>query len=269
MDAVFLDAHGDVRYRLVSHLAAAGFPFRGVPLESSVDDFDVAVVPAGPWSARLTPDQRRRVVLFLVDAMPSTCRLRQHFRHAIVHDAVQAAAWGADVATVVRPLCPPGPVSDASGGIIGIANCWRELSPAGFAFAAAMPGAVLYGHGCPAGVAHDHDVLATARFLVHSKRCGYLCNAVVKAVAAGVPVLIDPQTLPLGYAGLLTPGETCLVDTDPVRLAARAEGLSPAEYGRMRRACLALRPQLTVPDPATGAALAAVLTRVAEEGRRR
>ena len=41
--------------------------------------------------------------------------------------------------------------------------------------------------------------------LVHIKRCGYLCNSVVKAISYGVPIIMDRGTYDYGYQDILIP----------------------------------------------------------------
>ncbi|AYV83506.1 MAG: hypothetical protein Hyperionvirus7_77 [Hyperionvirus sp.] len=44
----------------------------------------------------------------------------------------------------------------------------------------------------------DKKALLNARYLLHVKRSGHVCNAVVKALALGVPVIMDTETYEIG-----------------------------------------------------------------------
>jgi len=56
----------------------------------------------------------------------------------------------------------------------------------------------LYGDDNPAGTIDDRRALREAKFLLHLKPTGSTCQAVVKAIASGVPVLTDEATWKAG-----------------------------------------------------------------------
>lgn len=66
---------------------------------------------------------------------------------------------------------------------------------------------------------------------------GYLCNAVVNALARGVPVLTNSQTLTFGYNALLIPNKTCIVRDTPQELL---KAVQVTDYGKFRANCLEL-----------------------------
>lgn len=246
MKVVYWDRHGD-EYRRVSGQLA--------PFDISVEKYvsatpptagDVFFVHETDWFSNLSPFVRSRTILSLTQRIDGKWR-QYGVRHAIFKHNNHATEWG-EGGFCVPPLCGA-QVSDGGSDIVSLINDWKVRDATSFQFAAQIPGLKMYGSGPgQLGWAQDFEVLRKSRFLVHVKHLGYLCNAVVKAIVMGVPVLTDPETLNYGYDDLLIPGQTCVVspDIEILKLAAR---MQDDEYRVLRDNCLALRSRLTAPDP--------------------
>lgn len=79
--------------------------------------------------------------------------------------------------------------------IVSLINGYPKLWPREFQQAQSIVDeSTLYGNGNPAGGVSDRDALREAKFLLHLKPTGCVCQAVIKAIASGVPVLTDEDT---------------------------------------------------------------------------
>jgi hypothetical protein len=84
---------------------------------------------------------------------------------------------------------------------------------------------VLYGTDAPSGAVRDDAArFRRARFTLHVKHHGYVCNAVVRSLAAGVPVVMDAKTWDRGrYEGVLDPDGGIAVLSGPDEIVAFME----------------------------------------------
>lgn len=87
----------------------------------------------------------------------------------------------------------------------------------------------------------DIETIREARYLLHIKYWGHVCNAVVKALACGVPVIMDRITMESGkYGSYIRHGENGLVFDDPNEIIAFFQDLEKeAEvYARLKETCI-------------------------------
>lgn len=67
-------------------------------------------------------------------------------------------------------------------------------------------------YGAPSNMVDDIEKLKEARWLLHIKPTGVLCNAVIRALACGVPVIMDTQTFNNGwYEKVIRHGHNAIV----------------------------------------------------------
>ena len=92
--------------------------------------------------------------------------------------------------------CSNYPLLETSGNkIVALINGYPKLWPKQFEQAKSITDeSTLYGNGNPAGGRSDREALREAKFLLHLKPTGCVCQAVTKALASGVPVLTDEDT---------------------------------------------------------------------------
>jgi len=98
-------------------------------------------------------------------------------------------------------------------------------------------GCAWYGAGSAHGVVVDDAVaFRRARFTLNLKHWGYVCNAVVRSLCAGVPVVMDRRSFEIGrYEGFLAP-RCGLVVLDTVHeIAAFVRDLPAAPYAALSR----------------------------------
>lgn len=111
----------------------------------------------------------------------------------------------------------------------------------------------LYGLESANGVMHDWDALKSARYLIHLKHWGHVCNAVVKALACGVPVIMDRATFEIGaYGGYIRNGENALVMEDAGDIAAYLTCDTEREEGvflKLSETCLSEMHKYHLPYP--------------------
>lgn len=75
-----------------------------------------------------------------------------------------------------------------------------------------LPNWNISNYGAPNNFVSDIEEIQQARYLLHIKHWGHVCNAVVKALGLGVPVLMDRATFETGrYRAYVRPGENGMV----------------------------------------------------------
>lgn len=268
MRVIYWDCHGDEFWRVKEHLAAVGVHVeRYVGLKPPVRGNVIFLhegYPAGSMPSRM----RSRCIL-----APTFMLTPQHVRNfksrgymsAVFKHPDHARVWG-EGGVSLRPFCPAQPISTGEGDAISLISCYQDRGKACFDFARQIEDLKMYGWGEGLlGLVPDIEMLQTARFLVHVKHWGYLCNSVIKALSQGVPVLTDLKTLEYGYDGLLVPGVNCIA-SDDINVLKEALDMPEARYQALRANCLALREQLTTPDVPAAQAVADLIKRVARHG---
>ena len=71
-----------------------------------------------------------------------------------------------------------------------------------------------YGENCELGHIHDIDAIRDAKYLIHVKHWGHICNAVMKSLSCGVPVIMDNKTYQVGmYKNYIFHGHNAFVGT--------------------------------------------------------
>lgn len=265
MRVVYWDKHGDEFWRVSQHLASVGVEVERYLSETPPTEGDAFFVHEGPWLTSIPQELRPRCVLSLcITCTPEQVAWFQEagFKHAVLKHPNHAQVWG-EGGYALRPLCPVHPVATGNGGLVSLIDHYRARDPRSYSFARGVDGLQMYGEGeTQLGFAPDWEVLSGARFLVHVKHIGYLCNCVVKALSIGVPVLCDPETLEYGYDDLLLPERTCKVYEDPYSLN-RDIPMPEICYQELRKGCLALRERLTTPDVESASRVADLLQRLA------
>jgi len=86
----------------------------------------------------------------------------------------------------------------------------------------------------------DTEVLLASRYLVHIKYWGHVCNAVVKALALGVPVLMDAATFQVGkYAAYVNKSNGIVFPTveDMIKYLNNTE-LETYVYQKLKKYCI-------------------------------
>jgi hypothetical protein len=84
----------------------------------------------------------------------------------------------------------------------------------------------------------DIDVLKEAKWLLHIKHDGYVCNAVMKALSCGVPVVMDDKTYAnCSFEGILRHDHNAIIL--PAHEIKDFLDTCPAEqYDRIKRTCV-------------------------------
>lgn len=102
-------------------------------------------------------------------------------------------------------------------------------------------------YGTPDNVVNDVEALKDARWLVHLKRTSYVCNAVVKALGCGVPVIMDTETFHNGlFERYVRHNENGIVlPADQIK--GYLDTVDEATYARIKATCLAEAPKLNTP----------------------
>jgi hypothetical protein len=84
----------------------------------------------------------------------------------------------------------------------------------------------------------DLDALTEAKWLLHIKHNGFVCNAVMKALACGVPVLMDTKTYEAcSFEGILRHDHNAII-LPADELKEFVETCSPEQYDRIKTTCM-------------------------------
>lgn len=84
----------------------------------------------------------------------------------------------------------------------------------------------------------DLDALKDAKWLLHIKHDGYVCNAVMKALACGVPVIMDDKTfVNCSFEGILRHDHNAII-LPASELKEFLDTCPPEQYERIKRTCV-------------------------------
>lgn len=84
----------------------------------------------------------------------------------------------------------------------------------------------------------DIDALKEAKWLLHIKHNGFVCNAVMKALACGVPVIMDDKTfVNCAFEGLLRHDHNAII-LPPHEIKEFLDTCPVEQYDRIKRTCV-------------------------------
>lgn len=249
MNIVYWDKHGDERYRVCEHFASIGIQIDTYYGDSPPENADIYMIHDGP-SMSFMPKNLRKKCIIIMTAMPKyhvDNFKSQGFNYAILKNQAHIKYWGKG-GLYIRPLCRKAPITTSDGDIVSLIQNYKERAEDNFNFAKQINNIKLYGDGQgQLGLANDREILQSARFLVHIKHLGYLCNSVVKAISQGVPVLTDLKTLEFGYDEILIPNKTCIA-SDDINILNKAINMPQDQYQYLKNNCIELSNKITNPD---------------------
>jgi hypothetical protein len=87
-----------------------------------------------------------------------------------------------------------------------------------------------YVYGYPDNPIEDMPVIQDAKFVLHLKEVGYLCNVTLKAMSLTTPVIFSPESYKYGYQDYFKDGYNCIVTDD----LDKALAISDNEYNKLR-----------------------------------
>lgn len=185
----------------------------------------------GDWMDSVPAQKRSRCIVLLThgNAPHMARRVREGFKAAIVKEELVFSKWPTDLKAIVPPYIGPRPPRTwGTGGIAGLIRELDRHSPDAVRWAREAQVPI---HGSTAPDVNDHELLTTLRWLWHVKELGYICNAVVKALTHGVPILTDQRTIDAGgYGDMLKDGVNCYVRNKPLSLLEAAKSSTPLEW---------------------------------------
>jgi hypothetical protein len=85
-------------------------------------------------------------------------------------------------------------------------------------------------YGYPDNPIEDIPTIKDAKFVLHLKEVGYLCNVTLKAMSLTTPVIFSPESYKYGYQDYFKDGYNCIV-TDDID---KALAISDTEYNKLR-----------------------------------
>jgi hypothetical protein len=85
-------------------------------------------------------------------------------------------------------------------------------------------------YGYPDNPIQDIPTIQDAKFVLHLKEIGYLCNVCIKAMSLTTPVIFSPESYKYGYQDYFKDGYNCIV-TDDID---KAIAMPDAEYNKLR-----------------------------------
>lgn len=105
---------------------------------------------------------------------------------------------------------------------------------------------------------NDVEVIANSRYVLHLKYWGHVCNVVVKALALGVPVIMDKTTFTIGkYAAYVRHGENGLVfeTTEDIISYLSDVAIEGETYEKIKATCVEEAAKYHYPYPANSVQL--------------
>lgn len=77
-----------------------------------------------------------------------------------------------------------------------------------------------------------------SKWTIHIKHEGYMCNAPLKSLIHGTPVITDFETIKMNGAwSYLIPGVTCVAHDDPAMIAQMVKGMSEEDWRKLSVNC--------------------------------
>lgn len=173
---------------------------------------DLIAMPDGWWLHKI--ENKDKIILY--PCVKDTSHLTaMGFKYAFTKDSHHK--WDGD-SCVLPPLFKEHEPKEKALKACSVIHYYRERDRANFDKVRNLPYAI-YGFGHE--VNYDIDgTLSQTKFLIHFKEIGYLCNAVIKAMAHGTIPIMTANTFTFGYADYLTPNETCIIAETPDEIEA-------------------------------------------------
>jgi hypothetical protein len=206
MKIVYWDAHYDELERVNHYLKLIGLECERHLDNKPPEEFDLLFVHEAHFAGAI-PQHRRKdcIIVFCLHPIHINQYYQMGFTRAILKNSEHKKNWIGE-GVVLPPLVnvyEPAPVNDK---VVSIIHFYRQRDEQGYHSAMNL-GALVYGQGNDLGEANDHELFKEGmKALFHVKRCGYLCNAVIKAISYGVPIIMDRGTYDFGYQDILIPG---------------------------------------------------------------
>ena len=205
MKIVYWDAHYDELERVNHYLKLIGLECERHLDNKPPEEFDLLFVHEAHFAGAI-PQHRRKdcIIVFCLHPIHINQYYQMGFTRAILKNSEHKKNWIGE-GVVLPPLVKiyePAPVNDK---LVSIIHFYRQRDEQGYHSAMNL-GALVYGQGNDLGEANDHELFKEGmKALFHVKRCGYLCNAVIKAISYGVPIIMDRGTYDYGYQDILIP----------------------------------------------------------------
>ena len=249
------DKHEDEFKRISKHLAIAGITSIQYISEEppSADMADIFFVHEGPWLNTIPQEIRQRCIIAPCIKLDGYVKMlkEQGFHHAVCKTNDQLKVWSNEDSIVVPSICDSQEPANLENqkDIISLINGWKIRDSNSFSLAKQIPNIKMYGVGeDQLGYTREIEVLKTAKFLIHIKNLGYICNAVIKAIAMGVPVITTESTIRYGYEELLIHNFNTIICKD-INEIIEAINIPKDNYIKLRNNCLSMKEKLTVPNP--------------------
>lgn len=164
---------------------------------------DLVAMPDGWWLNKI--DNKDKIILY--PCVKDTSQLTaMGFKYAFTKDSHHK--WNGE-SIVLPPVFKHHEAKPKTQTACSVIHYYKERDRKNHDMIAPI-GYPIYGFGHE--VNYDIDgTLAQTKFLIHFKEIGYLCNAVIKAMAHGTIPIMSAATFTYGYADYLTPGKTCII----------------------------------------------------------
>jgi hypothetical protein len=218
MKVVYWALHPDEFERVDHYLKLVGIECEKYTDRTPPTEFDLLFVHCGPFAGEI-PQHRRKdcIIVFCIHTMHLNQYYQMGYSRAILKNSEHKKHWMGE-GVILHPLVKvyePAPVNEK---LVSIIHFYRQRDENGY-YQALNLGALVYGQGNELGEANDHDLFKQGmKALFHVKRCGYLCNAVIKGISYGVPIIMDRTTWDYGYQDILIPNYNMAVFGEDYKL---------------------------------------------------
>lgn len=234
---IIWNKHFDCLHRMIPYLTAAGYEYESVesPTPPVLKEGEVMIVYDGWWLPQVPQEIRSRCLLLLTynSEGHNNRRISEGFRACIAKEETVYEKWHTPFRVIVPPHIglPKPSRTTGVGGIEGLIRDQNQYDPSQYDLTK-VAGIKINGTLSP--LVNDRALLKDLRWLWHTKSVGYICNAVVKALAYGVPILTNSVTIKNGgYELMLKDGVNCVVRENPIELRDTALGVSQEGWERL------------------------------------
>ena len=129
------------------------------------------------------------------------------------------------------------PVYKESGTkVITMVNVYKERFPEEYELAKTITNNI---YGLPDNSVNDIEALKDTKWLLHIKRNGFVCNAIIKALACGVPVIVDTETYTNTFLENLIQDKVNGIVLPVDQIKGYLETVDDATYAQIKANCVA------------------------------
>lgn len=144
-----------------------------------------------------------------------------------------------------RPVFPTLPIyKEAGTKVISLIDNYKERFPKDYELAKTIADEI---YGYPDRPVDDIAALKDAKWLLQIKSSGFMCNAVLKALACGIPVITDTNTHNIAFLENIVKHDDNAIVLPADQIKNYLDTVDEATYRRIKANCVAQSEKLKTP----------------------